>query len=86
MQAARTRSQKDFVAMLEKDHPLQHIESRRTIHLSPVKSAKTVIDRSIEMAYVLEDVKTREAVIEIWAVNYYEENKEAYARVMKERA
>lgn len=84
--AAQSQSARHFIRTIQDGYPEQHIEERKTIHLSPVKSAKTVIDRAIEMAMVLEDLTTREAVIEAWSVSYIEENKEAYARVMKERA
>lgn len=84
--AAQSLPERAFTKAVAERYPDLHIEERKTIHLSPVKSAKTVIDRAIEMAMVLEDVTTREAVIEGWAIEYIECNKEAYARVMKERA
>lgn len=86
IKSAQEKTNKQFLQEIQQDFPDEHIEERKTIHLSPVKSAKTVIDRAIEMAMVLEDVTTREAVIEGWAIEYIEENKEQYARVMKERA
>lgn len=86
IKAAQSMSNREFLKEIEAKHPHEHIEERRTIHLSPVKSAKTVIDLGIQMGMVLEDVKTREDVLEIWAIDYVECNKEAYARVMKERA
>jgi hypothetical protein len=85
IEAAQSLPEKAFTKAVSERFPDLHIEERKTIHLSPVKSAKTVIDRAIEMAMVLEDVTTREAVIEVWAVAYIEENKERFEQVIGKR-
>src|ERR1700729_776093 len=85
VKAAQTMSAKDFVKQVKADWPDQHLEDRNPIHLNPVDSAKTVIDEAIEMAFILEDLTTKESVIECWAVSYMEENRERYEQLRGQR-
>lgn len=79
IQVASSSSQKDFVAMLEKDYPDQHIESRRLIHLNPTTSLSTVMQQGIELAKRVEGVTTREQAIEAIFMEYIHQHTVAEA-------
>lgn len=70
IKAATSLSQREFVAKLEKEYPLQHIESRRTLHMHPTKGASEVIEQAIQRASDMEGCTTREESLECIAVYY----------------
>jgi hypothetical protein len=86
IKAAQSMSNREFVKTLERDHPNQHIEERRTIHLNPVKGATAIIEEAIAMCMVLEDLKTREDALEYMAAEYVDTNRRRFEQVQKEMA
>lgn len=50
LEAAKTLPQKQFLEKLEREQPLQHIESRGPLRLSPTKSERKDIDSWVEYA------------------------------------
>ena len=83
--AAKHLSEKEFVAKVEADWPDQHIESRRTIHLQPTKSAAGIIDQAIEMATALEGCQTREEALEAVAAYFVMGCRENYDKYLKDQ-
>jgi hypothetical protein len=83
VKAAQTMSQKDFVAQIEQRWPEMHVEERRTIHLNPVKGATAIIEETIAMAMLLEDVKTREEALEAICAEYSNEHRDRYEQIRK---
>jgi hypothetical protein len=79
LDAAKLLSQREFVAMIEHDYPEMHIESRRMLHLNPVKSASPVIAEGFKLAMQIEGLTSREAVLEFWATSYIQEHQKTEA-------
>jgi hypothetical protein len=50
LEAARTMKPEEFEEKLEREHPLQHVERRTPMRLTPGRSERRIIDRWIEYA------------------------------------
>lgn len=86
--AAKKKSERDFVAQIEKEHPEQHIESKRPMNLKPERTARQTIDRGIEVAMWAYGVSTREDALECALLYFLQGDceKEEYSELSNERA
>jgi len=81
MEAAKTMEKREFLRHIEKTLPDEHIEDDAPYRFKPTKSQRRTIDTAIQAALELEELQTREEILELWASNYLEENQariEAY--------
>lgn len=74
LEAARTMTEKQFVAKIAADHPQQHIESKHIIKLNFTASAGEVVERLIEQTMERDGYTSKEEVIEAWGVDYMQGN------------
>ncbi len=82
IRAAQTMTKKAFIKQVNGDYN-QHYEDTSPIYLNPVESAKTVIEEAVAMACFLEDLNTKEQVIEYWAAEYLEDHREIYEELRR---
>lgn len=76
LQAARDMPEREFVRMIQKHHPLQHLERRQRIQFNLPASAMIVVEQGIAGCMEREGL-TREQALEYWAANDLAEHMEA---------
>jgi hypothetical protein len=75
--AAKTLPEREFAAMIEVNHPNQHIETTRTLVFKLDSSAAKVVEHAILQCQAEHGI-SREAVLEMWAVEYENPDADGY--------
>jgi hypothetical protein len=78
IKAAQEMTAKEFTATIEQHFPDQAIEQKQSMHLSPKKSERNVIDHAIDIAMELEGCTSREEAMEAICVSYTQDNEALY--------
>jgi hypothetical protein len=72
--AAKTMEKREFLRHIEKNFPNEHLIDDSPMRFNPDKSQRQAIDAGIDAAMMLEELTSREEVLEFWATKYLEEN------------
>ena len=75
----------EFVAKIQREFPLEHIEHDRPMRFKPDESQRAAIDEALMLAAVLEEAANREEALTCLAVSYVLDHREEYEREMKKR-
>lgn len=83
IEAAQTKSEKEFIQQIEEKHPEQHIESKQPMNLKPVKSARKNIEKALTIAMWVYNLESREDAIEALATYFMQGRceKEEYSQL-----
>jgi hypothetical protein len=74
LEAAKTMEKREFLRHIEKNFPNEHLIDDSPMRFNPDKSQRQAIDAGIDAAMILEELTSREDVLEFWAKTYLEEN------------
>jgi hypothetical protein len=85
IEAAKTMPEAQFVEMVNRAHPTQHLESRKDMRIKPEASAHRVIEEAIQLA-MRRGAKTQEEAFEDMAQNYIDDFREEYDAMFAESA
>lgn len=64
VEAAKSKSEREFVVEVQKKYPEQHIEPRKRMVLATAESVRHAIDEAVQVAMWVYDVESREAALE----------------------
>src|SRR5271157_5720703 len=85
LEVAKHGSNEALLDKIEKDHPNQHVETKRPMRFSPEHSARKIIDKAIAMCMAIEECGRDEALERICEL-YVEDFKYEYDQVRQEKA
>ena len=88
IEAAKTKSEDDFLSKIEELHPDQHLEGGKKLHIKPSKSARKTIDEAFAAACWSYEVEGREAALEAICAYFMQGRceREGYSRLSNQVA